>query len=213
MQSIKKNSKIQNNTAPNVEKDWLFYVAQPYTYNPEEAYRYAVYYRNALVNLGVFSYCPICETHTPHKDYVELMTNNWNDEQEMKIFKDSLYEFYVEEDLMKAKLMHDGSTPKCKFAMLMGIGWNLKFPAKDPSHKGELLFDLYHMYKDYLNVSVMPISMGCLKEYFWAMQQGIPVYDLGHFLDTFQLKHVQLDIVEDQVSFWKDAGNMGLKYQ
>ena len=78
---------IKFDDSPTDEKEWIFYVALPYSYNPEEAYKYATFYRNSLVNMGMFSYNPICETHSSHVEYMELMTGNLDSEMGDEIFQ------------------------------------------------------------------------------------------------------------------------------
>jgi hypothetical protein len=214
MQKISKREVVRFDDSPTDDKTWLFYVAVPYSYNPVEAYKYAIFYRNSLVNQGIYSYNPICETHTPHVDYMELMTKNLDSDEELKSFKESLYKFYVDEDLLKARMLDKGSDHKYKFAMLMGVGWNLKFPIHHENHMDpgpKHLKQLYDKYRSFIDVQVDPISKGCLHEYFWGIQNGIPVYDLGLFLSELKLVQCRLDIVEDQKEFWKYASLLGLK--
>ena len=88
-------------------KDMLFYVSLPYSYNPDEAYEFALLYRNLLVGLDIFSYSPILETHNAHVRYSELMTLNMADEDEIKEFEKNMYGFYIEEDLFKMDFLNN----------------------------------------------------------------------------------------------------------
>ena len=109
------------------------------------------------------------------------------------------------------KLLDRGSVEKMNFAILMGVGWNLKFPV-DAKPGTNNLKKLYDKYRNFIDVRVDPISKGCLNEYFYCLQNGIPAYDMGIFLSELRLVPSRLDIVEEQKGFWNSASLLGLKY-
>jgi len=149
-----------------------------------------------LVGLDIFSYSPILETHNAHVRYSELMTLNMADEDEIKEFEKNMYGFYIEEDLFKMDFLNNAIDNKHGFAILMGVGWNLKFP-KGFKSKGKKLHDLYKKYKDFIDIEVEPISEGCLKEFFWALQHNVPVYEIAPLVLFEGLVPAKLEKVDE----------------
>ena len=172
----------------------FYYLAQPYTYNPEEAYKLAKQYRNYTVDNKMFNYSPICETHSPHAEYLELLKDNFMDVEEIE---KNLYTYYVAEDIYKMELFRKGSTPEQPFALLMGYGWNLRLPFHHNVKNLDLdeLMNQYFKYEFDATKKVKMLSSGAVNEWVWAMENAIPCYELGPLMMENRLIPAILEVI------------------